>query len=112
MFVDEVNELILGFILSLAVVLGLAESDEILGAQHVVHINFDLSSHTFTIHSLSSVTEEIEIINTTDNLEVVHNALGDKISLFGVSKDSHGLVQTCIRGREMSLNRSAQHLSF
>jgi hypothetical protein len=113
MLVDKIYKLVLGAVLCLIVVLGFAEGSELLGSLELVQVNLNLSCHPFSFHGLTSIAEEIEIINTADNLEIVHDALTDQISLLRVSKYGDGFVKISVASaREVSPYRSAQHLSL
>jgi len=90
--VHKVHELVLGRILYLRVVLGLAEGNEVLSIE-VVHIDIDLSGHALAGHRLATVAEEVEVLNARHLLEVRHDALAHQVSLLGVSHDAHSLVQ-------------------
>ena len=109
MLVHKVHKLVFGRVLKLVVALGLAVSDEVLSIE-IIQIDFDLASHPFASHSLSSIAEEVEILNSTDRLEALHDALANDIPLLGVSQNADSFVQVSIACAEMSLNSSAQHL--
>jgi hypothetical protein len=96
MLVDEIHKLVLGAVLHLIVVLGLAEGGEFFGSLELVQVDLNLSRHTLTSHGLTSIAEEIEIIDTTDNLKIMHDALTYQISLLRISKNSDGLIQVSV----------------
>ncbi len=93
MLVDEINKLVLSGVLHLIVVLCFTEGGEFLRSLELVQVYLNLSRHTLACHCLASITEEIKIINATDNLEIVHDALANQISLLRVSKNCDGLIQ-------------------
>ena len=92
MLVNKVHKLVLGAVLHLIVVLGLAEGGELLGSLELIKVDIDLSGHALTSHCLTTIAKEVEILNATDNLEVVHNTLTDQICLLRISKNGNGLV--------------------
>lgn len=93
MLVHEVNKLVLGTVLHLIVVLGLAECGEVLSTLELVNVDLNLSGHAFTGHRLTAIAEEFKVLHTTDDFKILHDALPDRISLLRVSKDGYGLVQ-------------------
>jgi len=62
--------------LKLVVALGLAMGDKIFAIE-VVHVNLNLTSHTFTSHRLSSISKELEIFNPTNGFKALHDALAN-----------------------------------
>jgi hypothetical protein len=107
--VDEVQEVVLGRVLHLAVVLGLACGDEFLG-EEVVQVDFDAAGHALLTHGRTTIPEEVEILHARYGLQVLHKLLTNEVTLLGVSHDCHGLVQTGGIGRVAALELSAQHL--
>ena len=93
MLVHEVHKLVLGAVLHLIVVLGLAECGEVLGPLELVKVDLNLPAHALTGHGLTAIAEEFEVLHATDDLEIVHDALANHVSLLRVSKDGNGLVQ-------------------
>jgi hypothetical protein len=46
-------------------------------AIEVVHVNLNLTGHTFTGHRLSSISKELEIFNPTNGFKALHDALAN-----------------------------------
>jgi len=109
--VHEVNELVLGRVLYLAVALGFAEGNEFFAIE-IIHVNLDLTGHALACHGLTSVAEEVKVFDSTHLLEALHDALSNEISLLGVRHDAHGLIQVAVVSSEMSLDSTVQHLFF
>ena len=109
MFVNKVDKLVFGRVIKLVVALGLAMSDEVLSIE-VVQVNLNLSGHAFPCHGLATVAEEIKVVDATNRLEALHDALTHDITLLRVRQNANSLVQVAIDSAEMSLNCSAQHL--
>jgi hypothetical protein len=97
--------------LNLTVALGLAEGDEFLAIE-IVHVDLNLAGHALASHGLTSVAEEVEVLDTAHLLEALHDALANQITLLGVCQNAHGLIQVGIVSAEMSLDCSTQHLSL
>ena len=79
--VDEVDELVLGRVLHLIVVLGLSECGEVLGSLELVEVDVELTGHALAGHGLPSVPEEVEVVHATHHLQVMHDALTDQVCL-------------------------------
>jgi hypothetical protein len=109
--VHEVNELVLGRVLYLAVALSFAEGNEFFAIE-IIHVNLDLAGHALACHGLTTVAEKVEVFDSTNLLEAMHDALSNEISLLGVSHNANGLIQVAVVSGEMSLDSTVQHLFF
>ena len=96
MFVDKIHKLVLGRVLHLIVILCLSEGGEVLSSLELIEVNLNLTGHALASHGLTAVAEEIEIVNTTNNFKIMHDALANQISLLRVSKNGHCFIKVSI----------------